>query len=326
MFNFFKIAANTFRESVREPVFFLMLFCALVLIGHYPSAALFVFSEQLKLVVDSSMATTLVFSLVVAVVCAAHTISREMKNGTVLLLMSKPVTRGSFVLGKILGIMAAITVFVFLCNASSLMSVLIAKDQFRLDYTAMGLYYAAIAISAVYGALRNFFNQKSFTANSLIALLILIPVLAAVFYFVRISGYHSHDMIDPEEFIEAKHLIPALLLLFPAVWTMGAITAALSTRLELVSNLTICTVIFMLGLVSKYFVTQWLGTGLLADFVRTLLPNWQYFWMADALASRQVIPFTYLLWALVYVFFYIGFWTLWAMALFNEREIAKDSR
>ena len=82
----------------------------------------------------------------------------------------------------------------------------------------------------------------------------------------------------------------------------------------------------MLGLVSKYFVTQWLGTGLLADFVRTLLPNWQYFWMADALASRQVIPFTYLLWALVYVFFYIGFWTLWAMALFNEREIAKDSR
>lgn len=29
--------------------------------------------------------------------------------------------------------------------------------------------------------------------------------------------------------------------------------------------------------------------------------------------SRQVIPFTYLLWALVYVFFYIGFWTLWAM-------------
>lgn len=36
MFNFFKIAANTFRESVREPVFFLMLFCALVLIGHYP--------------------------------------------------------------------------------------------------------------------------------------------------------------------------------------------------------------------------------------------------------------------------------------------------
>ena len=182
------------------------------------------------------------------------------------------------------------------------------------------------ALAALYGALRNFFSRTSFTANALVALLILIPVLAAIFYFVRVSSFHSPEMIDPEEFIEAKHLIPALLLLFPAVWTMGSIATALSTRLELVSNLTVCSVIFLLGLVSKYFVTQWLGTGLLADFVRTLLPNWQYFWMADALASRQIIPFSYLLWALVYVFFYIGFWTLWAMALFNEREIARDSR
>ena len=86
MFNFFKITSNTFKESVREPIFFLMLFAALVLIGHYPSAALFVFSEQLKLVVDSSMATSLIFGLVAGVLCASHTVAREMRNGTVLLL------------------------------------------------------------------------------------------------------------------------------------------------------------------------------------------------------------------------------------------------
>ena len=33
MFNFFKITSNTFKESVREPIFFLMLFAALVLIA-----------------------------------------------------------------------------------------------------------------------------------------------------------------------------------------------------------------------------------------------------------------------------------------------------
>ena len=53
MFNYFKISINAFKESVREPIYFLMLLAALVLIGIYPSAALFVFSEQLKLVVDS---------------------------------------------------------------------------------------------------------------------------------------------------------------------------------------------------------------------------------------------------------------------------------
>ena len=326
MLIFYKLARNTFVECIRAPVYFLMLATALCINGLFPTAAMFVFREQIKFVVDSVMATSLVFSLVVAVICSAHTISREMRNGTVLLLLSKPVTRFSFVLAKIVGIMASVTVFLFILNASALVAVLIAKDQFRLEFGLMAVYYGAIAAAAIFGGLRNYFRQVSFTSNTLVALLILIPVIAAIYYFVRVSGMDAHGEIDPEEFIEARHLIPALLLLFPAVWTMGSISAALATRLELVSNLTICTLIFLLGLVSKFFVMQWVGDSLFGSFLRALLPNWQYFWMADALAARQVIPYSYLLWAVLYVLFYIGFWTLLALAFFNERELAKDSR
>ena len=326
MLTIYKLARNTFVECIREPVYFLMLICALCINGLYPTAAMFVFREQIKFVVDSTMATSLVFSLVIAVVCSAHTISREMRNGTVLLLMSKPVTRFAFVAAKIFGIISAVTVFLFLLNCSALISVLIAKDQFRLEFSLMGIYYGVLAVAAVYGGLRNYFKQLSFTSNTLTALLVLIPVIAVVFYIIRVSAFHSPAEIDPEEFIEARHLVPALLLLFPAAWTMGTISAALATRIELVSNLTICTVIFLLGLVTKFFVLQWVGTGIMSSFLRTLLPNWQYFWMADAIAARQEIPASYILWALVYVIFYIGFWSLLALAFFNEREIAKDSR
>ena len=326
MLIFYKLARNTFVECIREPVYFLMLACALCINGLFPTAAMFVFREQIKFVVDSVMATSLIFSLVVAVICSAQTISREMRNGTVLLLLSKPVTRVSFVLAKIAGIIAAVTVFLFILNASALVAVLIAKDQFRLEFGLMAVYYGAIAVAAIFGGLRNYFRQVSFTSNTLVALLILIPLIAAVYYIIRVKGMDPHGEIDPEEFIEARPLIPALLLLFPAVWTMGSISAALATRIELVANLTICTVIFLLGLVSKFFVLQWVGDGLFGSFLRALLPNWQYFWMADALAARQVIPASYLLWALLYVLFYIGFWTLLALAFFNERELAKDSR
>ena len=322
----YKLARNTFVECIREPVYYLMLISAMCLIGLYPTAAMFVFREQIKFVVDSAMATSLVFSLIVAVVCSAHTISREMQNGTVLLLLSKPVTRFSFVFSKILGIIGAVSVFLFLLNCASLISVLIAKDQFRLEFKLMAVYYGALAVAAIYGGCRNYFRQVSFTSNTLQALLVLVPVIAVACYMIRVSAFHSPAEIDPEEFIEAKHLIPALLLLFPAVWTMGTISAALATRIALVSNLTICTVIFLVGLISKYFVLQWVGTGVVGSFIRTLLPNWQYFWMADAIAARQVIPGSYLLWALLYVFFYIGFWTLLALAFFSERELAKDSR
>ena len=129
MLTIYKLSRNAFIECIREPIYFLMLISAMVLIGLFPTAALFVFREQLKFVIDSAMATTLVFSLVVVVICSAHTISREMKNGTVLLLMSKPVTRGAFVLSKILGILFSVTVFVLLCNAATLICVLIAKDR-----------------------------------------------------------------------------------------------------------------------------------------------------------------------------------------------------
>ncbi len=322
----YKLARNTFVESLREPVYYLMLITAMCIIGLFPTIAMFVFREQIKFVVDSAMATSLVFSLIVAVVSSAHTISREMKNGTVLLLLSKPVTRLAFVLSKVLGVLAAVTVFLFLLNCASLISVLIAKDQFRLEYLLMTVYYSALAVSAVYGGMRNYFKQQPFTSHAITAMLVLIPIIAALFYFLRTRGFHSPAEIDPEEFIEVRHLLPALLLLFPAAWTMGTIASALATRIELVSNLTVCSVIFLIGLISKYFAIQWLGDGIASSFVRTLLPNWQYFWMADAIAARQEIPSVYLFWAFLYVLFYIGFWTLWALAFFKERELAKDAR
>lgn len=331
MLTIYKLSRNAFIECIREPIYFLMLITAMVFIGLFPTAALFVFREQLKFVIDSAMATTLVFSLVVVVICSAHTISREMKNGTVLLLMSKPVTRSAFVLAKILGILSSVTIFVLLCNAATLISVLIAKDQFRLEYMPMIVYFSGIAIATLYGGAVNYFRQQAFTSNAISALIVLIPVMAAVLYAVRMSSFHTAAEIDPEEFIEARHLLPALLLLFPAAWTMGSIATALATRLELVSNLTVCSVIFVVGLMSKYLVNTWIDpvdplTESVALFIRAILPNWQYFWMADAIASRQMIPGSYVMWSLVYVVFYIGFWTFWAMAFFSEREIAKDSR
>ena len=115
MSHLYRISVNTFRESIREPVYFLMLLASLLLIGHFPWLTIFVFFEQLKLVVDSAMATTMLFSLAIAVLCASYTVSREMRNGTVLLLLSKPVPRWSFVLGKIFGIMLASVLFCVIC-------------------------------------------------------------------------------------------------------------------------------------------------------------------------------------------------------------------
>ena len=51
----FQIAKNTFRESLREPIYLLITLVAICLIGLFPIFSLFVFNAQEKLVVDSKI-------------------------------------------------------------------------------------------------------------------------------------------------------------------------------------------------------------------------------------------------------------------------------
>ncbi len=318
MFNFFQIARNTFRESIREPIFFILLLTALVLIGNFPSVSLFVFSEQLKLVVDSSMATSMVFGLFAAVLCASHTVSREMRNGTVLLLMSKPVERWSFIMAKICGITFASILFIFLCNVATIITVYIAKDQFRFDMTAYFTYFGLLAACSLLGMILNYLKGMPFPAVSFAAMLVTLPLMLLGMYL-----FAEH----PE--MNMLNLVKALVLLFFGVSIMSTLTVVFSTRLDMVPNLVVCSVIFFLGMISDYMFNGVHASPITAFFsyiLYALLPNWQFFWMADALAGNQMIPAVYLLWGGVYTVFYVTLCSFWAVALFMNCELARESR
>lgn len=316
MLNFFHVVRNTFRESLREPIFFLLLCTALALIGIFPSLSLFVFREQIKLVIDSSMATTMVFGLLAAVLCVSHTVSREMRNGTVLLLLSKPVPRWHFILAKIVGITLALSVFVFICNIASLISLRIAKDQFSLDFLTLYTYYGVMFLASFIGAVKNYYAGKCFPSASIGAMCFLFPVYTVIMYFVPVEG----ELVSPR-----YEVLPALLLIFFAVWVMGAITVTLGTRFNTVVNLTVCTAFFLLGLVSDYFFGRYPGSDMFFSIIYALLPNWQFFWMADALANKRNIPLEYILWAGVYVLFYMSLCSMIAIALFKDKEITEST-
>ncbi len=316
MFNFYHIAKNTFRESLREPIFYVLLLSALILIAHFPTMTLFVFREQIKLVVDSAMATTMVFGLFAAVLCASHTVSREMRNGTALLLLSKPVHRVSFIMAKIVGIIVALTVFVFICNCATLTAVIIAKDQFNLNMHYYYLFFAVLIVAHIYGMISNYIQGKSFASSTIMAMLVMIPLLTLI---LTIVSHHLDFQFRP--------LALALTLLFMAVATMGAITVAFASRLDMVANLSICTVIFFLGLVSSYLFNHH-SESMLINFINralyAILPNWQFFWLADALASQKPIPVIYVLWTLVYSLLYMSLCSIWAVVMFQNLELAKD--
>lgn len=319
MYNLFKISVNAFRESLREPVYYLMLLAALLLIGHYPSIAIFVFFEQMKLVVDSSMATGLVFSLLVAILCASHTVSREMRNGTVLLLLSKPIQRWSFILGKIIGIVAASALFALLCNLATVISVYIAVDQFRFDLVLYYSFLGLLFLSSAIGMLFNFWRGSSFPEIATYATLLCVGVFAI---------YCKLFQPVPENVIVGD-LFRALAMVNLAVVAMSTIAVVGAINLDVVPNLCVCTVVFFMGLVSSYLFQRQTDSEIVNVIFSTMyaiLPNWQFFWLADAIAVQRTIPYSYIIDAAIYVILYVVILSMWAVALFQNKEVAGDTR
>jgi ABC-type transport system involved in multi-copper enzyme maturation permease subunit len=311
----YQIAKNTFRENLREPIFLLVLLSALVLIGILPAFTLFVFREQVKLVVDSSLAAMLLFGWVLAVLCATHAINQEIRVGTAVLVLAKPVNRPVFILGKIVGILAGLSVFCFLAAIATLVAVRVAKDQFYFDQKGFAAYFAGIALSCVIGGVCNYVKRSSFPMATIGAMVAVFPACALVIRALPVEG---------KTLGYSWGIVPALILVIYAVWAMGILATALSTRFDLVPNMLICSFVFVLGLMSDYLLGRYAAGNWLAAFFYAVIPNWQLFWMADALAADKPIPVSYVLWGALYILLFIGFFLVLAVWLFQDREVGKQ--
>ena len=108
-----------------------------------------------------------------------------------------------------------------------------------------------------------------------------------------------------------------------ALLILAALALACSTRVEMIPTLAICCALFLVGLMSDYILGTRAKTGSWwASVLYTVTPNWQLFWMADALDEKSQIPLSYLGKALGYSCCYIGAILAMALVLFEDRELS----
>ncbi len=322
---FFQLTRNTFRECLREPVYFLTLAVSLLLIGLLPMAAMFVFRRQVWMILDSSLALIMLLGFVCAALCASGCIRREMTNGTVLLLLSKPVTRLTFIISKIIGINLALLIYVLLCGSAMMVSLTVSIDSFNFNTWGIVLFFKLIALCAFFGALRNYFAHRSFSANAIGAMLVCVPVYTLILYILCILPASAAGTGNAN-IVPFSQAFPVLLLIAFALIIMGAIAAAFSTRFSFLGVLLLCFSLFAAGMVATPWLYSVFGEGSVwASFFSALIPNWQLFWMSGALESGNPIPASYLLWSLAYTVVCSILWTIWAAALFQNAEAAKEA-
>ena len=99
---------------------------------------------------------------------------------------------------------------------------------------------------------------------------------------------------------------------------------ACSTRFEIIPTLAICSALFLLGIMSDYLFGRPAAAGSWwGSLLYTVTPNWQLFWLADALETGQsTYHLGYVGKAFAYAVCYVGAALSLAIVLFEERELS----
>src|ERR1700675_2285202 len=113
MRQFVTIAVNAFMELVRQPVFLLLMTTSSVFEIFLATPYYFAFVDEPKLVKTSALAVMLLSGLFGAVLSASASLAREIRSGTALAVLSKPVGRAQFLLAKFAGLAVALALLAY---------------------------------------------------------------------------------------------------------------------------------------------------------------------------------------------------------------------
>jgi hypothetical protein len=119
---FFAMATNAMTETVRQPVYSLIVLTTLLGYALSPALSMFSFEDDLNLLKDFGVSTVFVSGLLLTAFGASAVLGRELESRAALILLSKPVGRGAFLAAKFAGIVGALALGVCLFTAALLLA------------------------------------------------------------------------------------------------------------------------------------------------------------------------------------------------------------
>jgi len=319
MRNLMTIAKNTLIETLRQPVYAVIIFVALLLFLISPSLAMYTMDDDNKLLREIGLSTLFLTSLFVAIFSASGAVSAELENKTIMTVLTKPVQRPIFLVAKFLGVLGAVALAHYLCTIGLLMAIrhgVMETASDTHDWTVIGAAGVIVATTVLLSAFFNYIYDWKFTSTAIVTS----AVLAT-------AGLVFLAFIDKEwKFNPAKNGFHALdiygsILLFLAAMIIAALAVAVSTRFNAVVTLSACIGIFLLGLISDYVFGRFADVYLWARIGRFLVPNLQVFWISDAIYEGSRVPLSYLVMSGSYAFCYTGAILALAVALFQRRQV-----
>src|ERR1700710_1328436 len=167
MRQFWNIAVNAFMELIRQPVFLLLMTGSVVFEIFLATPFYFAFGDEPKLVKNSVLAVMLLAGLFGAVLSATASLAREIRSGTALVVLSKPVGRAQFLIAKYVGLAMALSLMCYVNLLAALLASRMAFDAYGdTDLVALGIFMLGLVIAYLVGGFSNFFLRRPFVSDA----------------------------------------------------------------------------------------------------------------------------------------------------------------
>ncbi|MEO0122337.1 MAG: ABC transporter permease subunit, partial [candidate division WOR-3 bacterium] len=106
------IILNTFIESIRDKILLVLLAVGFILMAASKFIKPLALGEEAKVIKDLSLSSINFISVLIAILIGGRLIYKEVEKRTIYLVLSRPIRRGEFILGKYLGQMLLLFIVV----------------------------------------------------------------------------------------------------------------------------------------------------------------------------------------------------------------------
>ena len=98
------VARGVFKDSIRDRVPYNLLFFAVILMAASFLLAQLTAGQDVKIIKDLGLAAASLMGVLIAVFIGIGLVAKEVERRSIYSLLSKPITRSQFILGKYLGL------------------------------------------------------------------------------------------------------------------------------------------------------------------------------------------------------------------------------
>jgi ABC-type transport system involved in multi-copper enzyme maturation permease subunit len=319
MYILFTIAKNTFIETLRQPIYFIIIVIALLLLLICPSLTMYTMDDDNKLLREVGLSTLFLTSLFIAIFAASGAVAEEIENKTIMTVLTKPVRRPIFVLAKFFGVSAAVGLAHYICTIALLMAIrhgVMTAVWETHDWTVIVSAAASIGLTLVLATFFNYVYDWKFTSTAVV-LAGLFGTAAVVFLLFIDRNWQFNPGGNR---IHTLDVYGSVLLLLAAI-VIAALAVTLSARFNIVVTLSACVGLFLLGLISDYVFGRFADSYLWAKVCYFVVPNLQMFWISDAIYEESTVPVRYIMISALYAGCYTAAILAFAVAIFQRRQV-----